>query len=71
MVFLRNSGTQAVWVAAVDSRYKLVLSVSDRPWLFDQKEDPDELLNFLSATQHSGRYKKIGVGFSGVRRKNW
>ena len=46
VIFLRNSGTQASWVAAIDSRYKLVLSVADRPWLFDQEEDPDELLNF-------------------------
>ncbi len=46
MAFLRNSGTQANWIAAVDARYKLVLSVNDRPWLFDQDEDPDELINF-------------------------
>ena len=62
MVFLRNSGTQAVWVAAVDSRYKLVLSVSDRPWLFDQKEDPDELLNFYQRPNTQAVTKKLALG---------
>ena len=47
VTFLRNAGTTAQWIAAVDARYKLVLSVSDRPWLFDIETDPDELLNFF------------------------
>ena len=46
VTFLRNAGTTAAWVAAVDERYKLILSVNDVPWLFDAKEDPDELKNF-------------------------
>lgn len=46
VTFLRNSGTKPVWVAAVDARYKLVLSVNDQPWLLDSEADPDELLNF-------------------------
>ena len=47
LTFLRNSGTSANWVCALDARYKLVLSVNDRPWLFDNEADPDELLNFF------------------------
>lgn len=46
ITFLRNSGTSANWLAAVDRRYKLILSVDDVPWLFDSQQDPDELLNF-------------------------
>lgn len=46
VAFLRNAGNTAQWVAAVDARYKLVLSVNDIPWLFDAQQDPDELLNF-------------------------
>ena len=46
ITFLRNAGTSARWVAAVDQRYKLILSVNDTPWLFDAEQDPDELLNF-------------------------
>lgn len=45
--FLRNAGTRASWVCVVDRRYKLVLSVNDRPWLFDNSEDPDELHNLF------------------------
>jgi arylsulfatase A-like enzyme len=47
IIFLRNSGTNAQWVAAVDHRYKLILSINDTPWLFDAEQDPDELLNFF------------------------
>lgn len=36
------------WVAAVNNRYKLVLSPSDSPWLFDLEKDPDELTNFYN-----------------------
>jgi len=36
---------QAKWAAAVDREYKLVLS-STHPYLFDLKNDPDELVNF-------------------------
>jgi uncharacterized sulfatase len=32
-------------VAAFDQRYKLILSVADKPWLFDLEKDPDELTN--------------------------
>ena len=46
VTFLRNGGTTPAWVAAIDHRYKLILSVKDSPWLFDSESDPDELLNF-------------------------
>lgn len=36
------------WTAATDGRYKLVLSCMDTPWLFDLKEDPNELHNYYS-----------------------
>ncbi len=47
LTFLRNAGKAPQWLAAVDRRYKLVVSVNDRPWLFDAETDPDELLNFF------------------------
>lgn len=47
VTFLRNAGKSASWLAAVDRRYKLIVSVNDRPWLFDAETDPDELLNFF------------------------
>lgn len=45
--FLRNAGTTPKWLAAIDRRYKLILSVDDQPWLMDAETDPDELLNFF------------------------
>ena len=45
-ILLRNAGRKAAWLAAIDGRHKLILSVADGPWLLDAEEDPDELLNF-------------------------
>ncbi len=42
------------WVAAVNNRYKLVLSPTDKPWLFDLEKDPDEMINFYNNPQHKG-----------------
>jgi hypothetical protein len=58
--FLRSSGTKTNWIAAIDSRYKLVLSVSDVPWLFDAQEDPDELLNFYRRPGTEGVAERLG-----------
>ncbi|MFI3332601.1 MAG: sulfatase-like hydrolase/transferase [Rikenellaceae bacterium] len=55
VVYLTDSPFN-VWTAAIDSRYKLVLSCRDTPWLFDLERDPDELVNFYSDPQ----YKAIG-----------
>jgi len=45
VTILRNAGASARWMAAVTDRYKLVISTNDEPWLFDLKNDPDELVN--------------------------
>lgn len=58
VTFLRNAGKSARWIAAVDARYKLVLSINDSPWLFDAQQDPDELRNMhgrLATTEVSMR----------------
>ncbi|WP_303317249.1 sulfatase [Flavivirga abyssicola] len=34
------------WVTAVNDRYKLVIDKNEPPYLFDLKEDPNELINF-------------------------
>lgn len=59
VTFLRNAGTGAGWVAAVDSRYKLIISVNDKPWLFDAKEDPDELQNFYGRPENAGVARRL------------
>ncbi|TLX78187.1 DUF4976 domain-containing protein [Labilibacter sediminis] len=47
------------WVAAVDNQYKLVLSPSDSPWLFDLKNDPDELINFYNHPEYAEVAKRL------------
>ncbi|MBS2211288.1 sulfatase [Carboxylicivirga mesophila] len=54
IVYITNAFAR--WVAAVDNRYKLVLSPVDKPWLFDLEKDPDELVNFYDQPE----YKEIG-----------
>jgi len=49
IAFMRGTGQEAGWVAAVTRRYKLVYSTQDDPWLFDLDEDPDELTNFYTS----------------------
>jgi len=53
-VYITNANKR--WVAAVNNRYKLVLSPKDKPWLFDLEKDPDELTNFYNDPS----YKVIG-----------
>ena len=47
------------WVAAVDNRYKLVLSPSDSPWLFDLKNDPDEIINYYNHPDYKAIAKRM------------
>ena len=50
IAFMRGTGgPDDNWLAAVTSRYKLVYGPKDEPWLFDLREDPDELINFYKA----------------------
>ena len=42
----RGAGRDINWFGAVTDRYKLIYSPTDDPWLFDLREDPDELINF-------------------------
>lgn len=45
IAFMRGTGQEQGWVAALTRRYKLVYSTRDDPWLFDLEKDPDELAN--------------------------
>lgn len=57
IVYFTNAGSR--WVAAVNHRYKLVLSPNDDPWLFDLKKDPDEIANFYNNPE----YKELAAKF--------
>ncbi len=45
ITFIRSTGGQGIWLAAITDRYKLIFSGQDDPWLFDLDKDPDELVN--------------------------
>ena len=47
VAFIRSTGGNQGWLAAVSDRYKLIYSPVDDPWLFDLEKDPDELTNFF------------------------
>ena len=57
IVYVRQSG--GGWVAAFDRRYKLVISSSDRPWLFDLEKDPDELVNFYGRDEYKDEFTRL------------
>ena len=42
-----------------DNQYKLVMSPLDKPWLFDLKNDPDELVNFYNNPNYSEIAKSL------------
>jgi uncharacterized sulfatase len=57
IVYITNAASK--WVAAVDQRYKLVLSTMDDPWLFDLNKDPDELINFYTNPEYKEIAEKL------------
>lgn len=61
VTFLRNSGLQPQWLAAVDHRYKLIVSVDDEPWLFDRETDPDEVLNLYRRPGTEGVAERLAT----------
>ena len=61
VTFLRNSGLQAGWLAAIDHRYKLIVSVNDEPWLFDRETDPDEVLNMYRRPGTEGVAERLAT----------
>lgn len=54
ITFIRSTGrdNNGKWIAAITSRYKLILSRSDDPWLIDMEKDPDELINFFEVPEY-------------------
>ncbi|MCZ6855861.1 MAG: sulfatase [Gammaproteobacteria bacterium] len=54
IVFVRSTGHERGWLAAITDRYKLVYSTADEPWLFDLQKDPDELVNQYDKPDYHG-----------------
>ena len=49
------------WLAAVNNRYKLVISTEDDPWFYDLQKDPDELVNFYSNPDYASLVKEFEI----------
>jgi len=47
ITFLRGTGN-ANWIASVTNDHKLVFAPNEKPWLFDLKNDPNELKNYFN-----------------------
>ncbi|MFI3285034.1 MAG: sulfatase-like hydrolase/transferase [Rikenellaceae bacterium] len=58
IVYLTDSPFN-VWTAAIDGRYKLVLSCRDTPWLFDLEKDPAENINFYNDPEYQEIAQKL------------
>jgi|GEM_PF-2490810 len=50
IIYVSNANSR--WVAGVNDRYKLVISPSDRPWLYNLKRDPFGLDNFYNDPEY-------------------
>lgn len=57
VVYFTDAGRS--WVAAVDDRYKLILSPIETPWLFDVQRDPDELINFFDDPEYASVVERL------------
>lgn len=62
LTFFRGTsrpGSQSGWFGAVTSRYKLILSDQDEPWLLDLESDPDELTNAIESPDNAGTVTRL------------
>ncbi|MDQ1297144.1 MAG: hypothetical protein QG611_1123, partial [Bacteroidota bacterium] len=49
------------WIAVISSRYKLVLSKAETPWLLDLDKDPFELTNHISKIENKTVAKQLAA----------
>ncbi len=63
IAFVRSTGTDSdgTWIGAFTSRYKLILSTEDDPWLLDLEQDPDELINYIHEPGNEAVVKELGT----------
>jgi arylsulfatase A-like enzyme len=65
IIFTRSTGKPGDnarfvgWVSAMTSRYKLLLSSGDDPWLLDLEEDPDELVNAIAKPANAAVVRRL------------
>ena len=62
IAFFRATGDDDTnWVAAVTKQHKIVYKKGDQPWLYDLKNDPDELTNFYNDKKYAAVVKKMSA----------
>jgi uncharacterized sulfatase len=59
IAFSRGTG-DSTWIMAVTDRYKLVISASSKPWMFDLQRDPDEMINMLDNPAYRETASQLG-----------
>jgi arylsulfatase A-like enzyme len=59
VAFLRSTSNGQPWLTAVTDRYKLIYSSLGQPWLFDLKNDPEELHNTFNLPQSKSIVQKL------------
>ncbi|MFT5304236.1 MAG: arylsulfatase A-like enzyme [Mariniblastus sp.] len=69
IAFARGTGETAGWLMAVTDRYKLVVSTSDKPWLFDLKRDPDEMINMIDNSAYREIARKLSASLTAYGEK--
>jgi len=71
ITFMRSTGlgSEGNWTAAVTSRYKLILSKNDEPWLIDMQVDPDELINFIDKPEKKSVVKELAKQINNYAQK--
>jgi uncharacterized sulfatase len=63
ITIIRSTGLNknGSWIAVVTSRYKLVLSKAENPWLLDLEKDPFELTNHISNIENKTVVKQLAA----------
>ena len=63
IAFVRSTGLEkdGKWIGAFSSRYKLILSAYDDPWLLDLDVDTDELTNFIHNPEKEEVVKELAT----------
>ncbi len=60
----RSSSKKEKWISGMTSRYKLVLSELDPPWLLDLEVNPDETINYIEMPEKEEIVKNLAVMLS-------
>jgi uncharacterized sulfatase len=69
IAFVRATGDEAGWLAAVTEQFKLVYSTSDDPWLFDLEKDPNELTNCFTQPAYRETVRELSTQLAEYGRK--